>query len=138
MKVGALPRVVPALSKETAAKAPMSTPEAPVARSQSSYGASFFAASDLAGQLHRFTQVLGDRPVQNAFGARDQWSAVDGVSGVLSSTSPAVATLASAKSWQSPRSLAHQAPSGCLSQDQSRGQKQAESPKVRPTRGEQR
>lgn len=50
-------------------------PEQPV--SQTRYPDSFFAAQDVSSQVRRLTELLGDPPVRDSMGARDQWAVID-------------------------------------------------------------
>ncbi len=55
------------------------------------YGESFFAAEDLGASVRRLTQLLGQPPLTNAFGARDQWAVVDEAAKPPTSKKPASA-----------------------------------------------
>ncbi|MBM4781645.1 MAG: hypothetical protein GQE15_28545 [Archangiaceae bacterium] len=71
-KVGARPVVTSATTTQPKRDA---APQQPV--SQTRYPDSFFAAQDVSSQVRRLTELLGDPPVRDSMGARDQWAVID-------------------------------------------------------------
>lgn len=74
----------PMISRVTAHAQPRVPTASPPARTATQttqtptpYGESFFAAQDLESSIRRMKQLMGDAPLTNTFGARDQWARVD-------------------------------------------------------------